>query len=98
MFQGIFRRALLPVVLGPPVHPHSLFQSTLSLWPGSHGSFSEMTAKRHANSLLTGPVGPHLTSASQMGCKIHTTQVTPSSGFLGPTNKVNHVSMTSEAP
>ena len=31
VFQGISRRALLPLVLGPPVHPSSLFQCPLPL-------------------------------------------------------------------
>lgn len=66
VFQGISRRALLPLVLGPPVHPSSLFSApSLSLWPGSCWSFSEMTAKPHANSVLTGFVASQLTSAKR---------------------------------
>ena len=58
---------------GPPVHPSSLFRSplslpvpSLSLWLGSCWSFSDRTAKPHANSLLTGLVASHLTSANKM--------------------------------
>lgn len=84
--------------LGPPGHPSlSLPVPPLSL-AGLSWVLLRNDRQASRQRLLTGPGGPHLTSASQMGCKIHTTRVTPSSGFLGPANKVNRVSMTSEAP
>lgn len=44
----------------------SLLVPALSLSPGSHWFFSDRTAKPHANSLLTGLVASHLTSANKM--------------------------------
>lgn len=46
--------------------PLSSSAPSLSLWPGSCWCFSEMSAKPHANSFLTGLVASQLTSVNKM--------------------------------